>query len=268
MIYTIVSGKDHKRNPVSMEGIRCIDVCIPVVEEVEIDDEISYWSNVSTWITNKVPEAGENAEIQPGKNVFLDIDTPILGHLEINGRLTFMDDRDLHLQAHTIFIRQGELIIGSEDEPHQHLATITLHGEQESQYMVFANNIEAGDKMITNLGKLQAVGMSRDYEIQRLLSPVKPGSKSIYLPEGLDWTSGDKIGLAPTTLVFNDSDYATIATYDADTGRATLVEALTGYHWGAEESTEDDYGVDMRGEVFLLSRNVKIQGYDNDAWGC
>jgi len=33
-------------------------------------------------------------------------------------------------------------------------------------------------------------------------------------------------------------------------------------------STADDYdGVDMRGEVVLLTRNVKIQGEDVDGWG-
>jgi hypothetical protein len=32
-------------------------------------------------------------------------------------------------------------------------------------------------------------------------------------------------------------------------------------------STDFDYGVDMRGEVVLLTRNVKIAGVDNDSWG-
>ena len=48
----------------------------------------------------------------------------------------------------------------------------------------------------------------------------------------------------------------------------TLDEPLNFYHWGAAESTENDYsGVDMRGEVVLLNRNIKIQGEDVDGWG-
>lgn len=40
-----------------------------------------------------------------------------------------------------------------------------------------------------------------------------------------------------------------------------LTAALDFYHFGAPSSTGTDYqGVDMRGEVILLTRNVKIQG--------
>jgi hypothetical protein len=34
-------------------------------------------------------------------------------------------------------------------------------------------------------------------------------------------------------------------------------------------STADDYnGVDIRGEVILLDRNIKLVGTDTDSWGC
>lgn len=40
------------------------------------------------------------------------------------------------------------------------------------------------------------------------------------------------------------------------------------YHWGAAESTAAKYNqVDMRGEVMLLTRNIKIVGEDVEAWG-
>ena len=48
----------------------------------------------------------------------------------------------------------------------------------------------------------------------------------------------------------------------------TLDAPLLYYHWGAGESTAGEYnGVDMRGEVILLTRNIKIQGEDVDGWG-
>jgi hypothetical protein len=40
------------------------------------------------------------------------------------------------------------------------------------------------------------------------------------------------------------------------------------YHWGAQKSTGDEFsGVDMRGEVIVLSRNIKIIGQDFEDWG-
>ena len=51
----------------------------------------------------------------------------------------------------------------------------------------------------------------------------------------------------------------TVESYDPVTGIVELVEPLQGYHFGARESTENEYsGVDMRGEVLLLSSNVNI----------
>lgn len=48
-----------------------------------------------------------------------------------------------------------------------------------------------------------------------------------------------------------------------------------GFHFGAEDSTEDEYGVDMRAEIALLSRNIEITASQDDInsvlrepWGC
>jgi len=57
-------------------------------------------------------------EIEPDMNVVLDIETPVLAMLVINGRLSFYDDNKLiHLRAKHIFVRAGELLIGSSEAP-------------------------------------------------------------------------------------------------------------------------------------------------------
>jgi hypothetical protein len=47
-----------------------------------------------------------------------------------------------------------------------------------------------------------------------------------------------------------------------------LDRKLSAYHYGASASTASKYKLDIRGEVALLSRNVRIQGTDLEAWGC
>jgi len=60
----------------------------------------------------------------------------------------------------------------------------------------------------------------------------------------------------------------TIESYDSGTGLTTFTEGLNFYHWGQVSSTASNYnGVDMRGEVVLLTRNVKVVGEDIDTWG-
>lgn len=74
--------------------------------------------------------------------------------------------------------------------------------------------------------------------------------------------------MAPTGHNALYSDYAEITAYDAKSGKVDLKEALKFYHFGTNESTASKYnGVDMRGEVILLTRNVRVVGDDYDAWG-
>jgi hypothetical protein len=59
--------------------------------------------------------------IEPGMNVVLDEETPVLNLVIVNGRLSFHDDpaKKIHLHAKQVYVRAGELLIGSEAEPYQ-----------------------------------------------------------------------------------------------------------------------------------------------------
>lgn len=52
-----------------------------------------------------------------------------------------------------------------------------------------------------------------------------------------------------------------ITSYDSLSGNLVLATALKYYHFGAPASTASKYqGLDMRGEVVLLTRNIVIKG--------
>ena len=56
-----------------------------------------------------------------------------------------------------------------------------------------------------------------------------------------------------------DYDECTIVDYveiDAVLGEVTCNSTFDGYHYGAYQSTEGDYGVDMRAEIWLMDRNI------------
>jgi len=90
----------------------------------------------------------------------------------------------------------------------------------------------------------------------------------LWVSPGLDWRQNDRIVVFPTAMQPDHFDYAVIEHYDHETGNITLVEPLDYYHWGQSYSTIEQYsGVDMRAEVVLLTRNVKIAGNDTDSWG-
>ena len=67
-------------------------------------------------------------------------------------------------------------------------------------------------------------------------------------------------------MQYDHSEYHTIQSIQGNI--ITLDRHLDHYHWGDGTSTAADYnGVDMRGEVILLTRNVKVVGEDADGWG-
>ena len=117
-------------------------------------------------------------------------------------------------------------------------------------------------------------GLDRDAR-SRLRTTVYRGMTSFAVDAGLDWQVGEQVVLAPTNMRTLDTDICTIRSYNFGTGELTCEEALQGFHFGADSSTEDVYEVDMRGEVALLARNIEITGSQHDIshtarepWGC
>jgi hypothetical protein len=134
--------------------------------------------------------------------------------------------------------------------------------------MVYDNAIEAGNKLIAVTGKFQAYGMPRANKMSRLTQPALRFSTTIFVQPGLDWKAGDMLGLMPTSYDNHATDDVTIVTYNNVTGQITFATPLNYYHFGAPQSTGNLYsGVDIRGEVVLLSRNVRIVGEDIESWG-
>jgi hypothetical protein len=75
----------------------------------------TYWSNASSWTNrnNTLPKDGDSVVIESGWNMILDVNTPNLTKLTINGRLTFLNTTNITLTAGSVFVYSGELFIGS-----------------------------------------------------------------------------------------------------------------------------------------------------------
>ena len=127
----VINGKNPEKNEILMEGLRCITgVCaMDDVIEVPLMEGQYFWSNETVW-GGTLPQEGDDVEVPSGWNLVLDLDeTPIFNSLTINGRLSFIQNgTNVHLRSKYIFVRAGELLIGSEDAPFEDYATITLFG--------------------------------------------------------------------------------------------------------------------------------------------
>jgi len=156
-------------------------------------------------------------------------------------------------------VRAGIVDIGSASEPFNSTVEIRLHGNNTSpSEFVFSPNIQVGNKNFIITGTVNMHGNPRSSST-RLVANAYKGQDNLYVATDLDWKEGDILGLTPTNMDAKGYETVTIKNYTAGTGHVFIEGNLTSYHFGAVKSTAEDYsGVDMRGEVMLLTRDIMI----------
>jgi len=205
------------------------------------------WSNPDSWPNHKVPVAGDKPTIGRDKDVILDVSPPALAGLSIDGKLTFAKDADLELTTEWIMLH-GELAIGSEASPHTRNATITLTNTVKNEDVMAG----MGDRgIMISGGTLNLHGTTKN-TWTKLSSTAKAGSTSIEVLNAAGWRVGDQIVLASTDYDPRQAEQRTISAISGN--KLTLDKKLDYMHFG-----KITFEVDERGEVGLLTRNVKVQ---------
>ena len=194
-----------------------------------------------------MPVAGDKVTIGRDKEVVLDVSPPALGGLSINGKLTFSNNADLELTTEWIMLH-GELAIGSEANPHTRKATITLTNNVPNEDVMAG----MGDRGIMISGGTLNLHGDRTNTWTKLASTAKAGSTSIEVLNAAGWRVGDEIVLASTDFDPRQAERRTISAISGNT--ITLDKKLDYMHFG-----KITFDVDERGEVGLLTRNIKIQ---------
>jgi cell migration-inducing and hyaluronan-binding protein len=211
----------------------------------------SRWSDPASWPDGKVPRDGDAVTIGRDKHIVLDVSPPALRSLTIDGKLSFSDKLDIDLKSEWIYLQGGELEIGSEAKPHTRNASITLTDAVPNEDI---NTM--GDRGIVMLGGTLKLHGDREHTWTKLARTAEAGSTRIEVLDARGWRKGDRIVLASTDF---DPRQAEERTVIAIRGNAlTLDKPLEYMHFG-----EITFGVDERGEVGLLTRNIRIQASDD-----
>src|SRR6187399_547450 len=222
----------------------CLVSVSAAVEAAQV--KATRWSDRASWPSKKVPVAGEKVEIASGKEVILDVSPPALGGLTVMGKLTFADKSDLELSTEWIMVH-GELQVGTEAKPYQHKATITLTNNVKDEQLM-----GMGDRGIMLSGGTLNLHGNRTNTWTRLAKTAEAGSNSIEVLNAAEWRVGDEIVLASTDYDPRQAERRTIAAVSGNT--ITLDKKLDYMHFG-----KITFDVDERGEVGLLTRNIKVQ---------
>src|SRR5690606_12922094 len=133
---------------------------------------------------------------------------------------------------------------GTEAVPFTHKATITLTDKVKDEQLM-----GMGDRGIMLSGGTLNLHGNRSNSWTKLAATVEAGSDTIEVLDAAQWQVGDEIVLASTDYDPRQAERRSIA---AISGNAiTLNEPLDYMHFG-----EITFGVDVRGEVGLLTRNI------------
>src|SRR5690606_5157534 len=211
----------------------------------------SRWSDPATWPNRKVPAAGEKVVIAKDKSVVLDVSPPALGGLSIDGKLTFANNADLELTTEWIMLH-GELAIGTEAAPHTRKATITFTDNVKGEDIMAG----MGDRGIMISGGTLNLHGDRTHTWTKLTATANAGATSIQVLDAKGWKVGDEIVLASTDFDPRQAERRTITAINGN--NLTLDKKLDYMHFG-----KITFEVDERGEVGLLTRNIKIQASED-----
>jgi cell migration-inducing and hyaluronan-binding protein len=209
------------------------------------------WSAQSTWADGAVPAPGSVVTIPAGTDVVLDVSPPALNGLTINGKLRFADQSDLALTTEWIMLH-GELEIGTASRPHPRNATITFTDNKKGEEVMAG----MGDRGIMISGGTLNLHGNRTHTWTKLAATANAGATSIQVLDAKGWKVGDEIILASTDYDPRQAERRTIAAMRGNT--ITLDKKLDYMHFG-----KVTFGVDERGEVGLLTRNIKIQASED-----
>ncbi|XP_021357928.1 fibrocystin-L-like [Mizuhopecten yessoensis] len=223
---------------------------------------VDVWSSVYTWGGAELglPTAGDIVVIQKGQTIVFDTNTPVLKMLVIQGGELVFDETDVELQAENILITDGGLLqVGTEEEPFQHKAIITLHGHHRSKELP----IYGTKAIIVREGTLDLHGAHIPITWTKLTQSTAVGDTQIQLKNEVTWQEGDQIIISTTGGIDSQSEteVLSIASVAADNKIITLNNALTNPHLG---NYEHEY--QFSAEVALLTRNVVIRGYSDLQW--
>ena len=210
------------------------------------------WSDAATWPDKKVPAKDALVTITKDMNVVLDVSPMPLHGLTIEGKLSFADDKDLELTTEWIMLH-GELEIGTEKAPHTRKATITFtNNVKDEDISGVGGTNDKVDRGIMLMGGTLNLHGDRTNTWTKLSSTANAGATSIQVLNAAGWRAGDEIVLASTDYDPRQAERRTISAVRGNT--ITLDKKLDYMHFG-----KITFEVDERGEVGLLTRNIKLQ---------
>lgn len=227
------------------------------------------WSANSSWIGGNKPGSNADVVIPPNSVIVLDQNVDVKS-LDIRGKLIVDLSKNINLSAKWIRVMGNGAYLewGTPQNPYNKKGSITFTGSNTSE-KIPGTTVESKALMVMGGGRILMHGKGKKSWTQ-LAKTASPNSNTITLKEAVDWEVGDEIVISCSEAytfdndnILKENEKRTIKAISSDKKTITLNSSLNYHHYGKLQTFSNgkqEWTLDERAEVGLLSRNIKLQG--------
>mmetsp|Transcript_24301 Transcript_24301/g.21478 ORF Transcript_24301/g.21478 Transcript_24301/m.21478 type:complete len:395 (-) Transcript_24301:735-1919(-) len=251
---------------VSVRNIQGSKIVVSVNDNIASNENAKFryierWSERSTWGCGNYPQDGWLVHIPKGMTLLVDdpsIEDDTFGSIVVEGALIIDGSMDITLNTNNIMVQHGSLEIGTEENPiTNHEVTINLAGgPREKGLPLFGSKVIAN-----NGGDIRIHGAARQTTWTTLSQTFAANENVLHLTDAVDWQPEEQIVVTSTAYGHSQTEVFTILAVDANQKDITVASNAAYDHFSGAH-TDGAINIDLRAEVGLLSRNVKITAND------
>ena len=229
---------------------------------------VDIWSSPFTWGGGPLPREDDFVVIPRGQTLLLDVNTPILSYILIQGGELIFDPEkgDNEVSLHTqggLITGGGRLQIGTEEEPFLSKTELVLYGHVLSTEIP----VYGAKTLALREGVIDMHGRPLNVTWTKLATTAQAGATEIELQDYVDWEVGGRIVLASTSFSQRENEEHMIVGITAGPQGSilTLNQSLQYEHISVRQ-TIAGRDIDTSGEVGYLTRNIVVRGNNNEEW--
>ena len=223
------------------------------------------WSNANSWEGNNKPTAGDDVLIPENAVIVVDQNINVKS-ITVKGKLIVDLTKNITISTEYIILDGASAYFewGTTANPYNKKGQITLRGSNKTT-KIPGTSINYKAIVAGNNSQIELHG-SNKASWTRLAANVAAGQSQItILDNNTGWMVGDQILVVSSRLKASEAEKLTIIAISSDKKTLTLNKNLTYPHIGRKKNytrAKDGktWDVEMRAEVGLLSKSIKIQG--------
>lgn len=213
------------------------------------------WSDVRTWGTDLPPVQGDLISVPKGMTLLVDQTTPRLdGIIVEDGKIIFSDEGPMEIHTNFITLNGGQFRAGTSQKPYQNQLTFIMYGSYYGKQQPMFGNKGIGCMAC----KFSMYGKPIAKTWTLLDSTIQPTGTTFTTAEAVNWKIGDQIVVASTDFDHNLAEQRTITSVSGNT--YTVDQPFENKHFSGIETYTGTDKLEMKAEVGLLTRNIKMMG--------